>query len=291
MRKSSPLKKAPALAMLAGVLLFFAGAGAVASEGSVLRYGRGDEIIVLESGSRERLGTLCVTGCEVLLDADVRQPRENDDGTTEYDIVTYRVVQIYYTHTGLELSPDPGVNFRVWDGSGIAPFAEDVSPKLNYKPIEKKGQSSIIVALCSQYERLFVTFYYPRRAVLPTARIRLDIDKPAPKGKERYTTARAAEPAPPGETDALMLQQENRSLRGEVESMAAGLSGAQEEIRLLEARADGLEAALGQSQARGATARAAFALLGCADLACVVLVRRRAKKAKKEEQRKTGAMS
>jgi hypothetical protein len=153
------------------------GATTITEQPGAYRYGAGEPIEVIDIETREALGTLTVTGAEILVDKPFETRRSagtDEDGDTIYETVTYeQIVQVFYTFTGSRRLSES--NFTLRDSFGeLTTRPSALEPRPAYTPITKRGQSSFVVALQKQSGYLDINFTYNVLQIRPTARIRLE---------------------------------------------------------------------------------------------------------------------
>ena len=133
------------------------------------------EVVDIETG--ENLGTLVVTGVEILREEPFEareEDGEDEDGEAIYITVTYnQIVQVFYTWSGSKSIS--GSNFSAWDSTGeLGRRPEGLEPAPEYEPMAKRDQHGFAVALKNPGSTLDVHFNYNVLQFRPTARIRLE---------------------------------------------------------------------------------------------------------------------
>ena len=140
------------------------------------QYQLDEAIDVIDIDTRDALGTLVVTGVEILKEEpfEVQESDgEDEDGETIYTTVTYnQIVQIFYTWSGSKALSNS--NFSVWDSAdAIGRRPEGLDPAPDYEALAKRDQSSFVVALKNPGSYLDIRFTYNILQIRPTARIRI----------------------------------------------------------------------------------------------------------------------
>jgi len=138
------------------------------------QYQLNEPIEVIDIETRETLGTLVITGAEILREGPFEAQEsdgEGEDGEAIYKTVTYsQIVQIFYTYSGSRKLSN--AHFSVRDSADeIGRKPEALEPVPEYEAMEKKGQYSFTVALQNPGGYLDIRFTYNALQIRPTARI------------------------------------------------------------------------------------------------------------------------
>ena len=143
-------------------------------------YGLNEPIHVIDIDTRDELGTLTITGVEVLKDEKfTAKERDGYDANSQpkYKDVTYeQIVQVFYDYDFKRSKAVTDYNFGVLDASGIvAVKADQIDPLSDYTEKTKKGSLSFVVALKNRSDSIQIQFRYNSMQVKPTAKIKIDL--------------------------------------------------------------------------------------------------------------------
>jgi hypothetical protein len=144
-------------------------------------YGLNEEIKIVDIDTRETLGTVKITGVEILRNEpfDVRETDGTDEsGNTKYKDVTYQqVIQVFYTYNMIDSSKSiSSKNFYAHDSTNkYANFIGSLEPKPEYTEIQKEGHHSFIIATKNKGNHLNISFDYTPLQTKATAKIRVDL--------------------------------------------------------------------------------------------------------------------
>lgn len=138
-------------------------------------YGVNEKIEIIGSGDEEILGTLTITGVEVLLDEDfLVEDTSATNSDQQKSTVTYRqLIQVFYQYESISASYD---NFLVTDSEYESALGIDyINPRPDFKKIDKEGQKSFIVGLKNKSDYVEIDYRYVSVHATPTATIRIDL--------------------------------------------------------------------------------------------------------------------
>ena len=138
-------------------------------------YGLNEEINIIDIDSRASLGTVKVTGFEIIADEPfvIKEYQETtSDGERIYKDVTYsRMVQVYYVYNCIDSSHSvSGANF-----TSLGDTVKASESNFTGKPKPREGQHSFLVALKNSDNSLGLNFNYNSLQTKPTAVIRFDL--------------------------------------------------------------------------------------------------------------------
>jgi len=173
-----PLAVLLCMGLLAGCTVSV-GLTAITEQPGNYLYQLDEAIEVIDIETRENLGTLVITGVEVLKEEPfeaLEEDGEDEDGETIYVTVTYsQIVQVFYTWSGAKSVS--GSNFSVWDSAGeIGRKPDGLDPAPEFEPMAKRDQYSFTAALKSPGSYLDIHFTYNVLQFRPTARIRIELE-------------------------------------------------------------------------------------------------------------------
>jgi len=136
-------------------------------------YGLNEEINIVDIDSRKSLGTVKVTGYEIIKNEPfiIEEYKEtNSSGEKVYEDVTYaQLVQIYYTYTCIDSSKSfSGANFVVL-GDTVKANESDFTGK------PKEGNHNFMAALKNRDGYIKLHFNYNALQTKSTAKIKFDI--------------------------------------------------------------------------------------------------------------------
>jgi len=173
------MKKSGSLAAV--VLLFLltgCSATTITGQAGNYIYKAGEAIDIIDIDTRNTIGTLKLTGAEVLINEPftVREKSGTDEsGNDVYVDVTYaQLLQIDYVYENKNGNNKnlSSANFQIYGSDGSL---GTVDPDAGYTPIEANGTDSFTVALQNKSESVSIHFRYNIWQTTITAKINLDV--------------------------------------------------------------------------------------------------------------------
>ena len=166
-------------------------------------YSQNEDINILDIDTRNNVGTLKITGTEILKNDSftVKEKRGTDEsGNDIYQDVTYeQLIQIFYSYDNKgRVKSLSSSNFSVSDKAG---YAGEFSPNIEYSAIKRNGEDYFVAALKNRGDFVNLTFKYNSLQIADTAKIRLDIsEKPKAASKNSVISSRAGQNTPENST-------------------------------------------------------------------------------------------
>ena len=150
------------------------------------RYKENESISIIETKSKKTIGTIMITGVEILKDEpfNIERPDKNVNGEITYKNIEYnQIVQIFYTYTIDDLRWEIGSrNFQIWDSNSnfTDPSMTSLLDEIEYQEIQKEGSLSFVFPLKDKSDYIDVVFYYDTKEKYgsnpnPTAIIRINM--------------------------------------------------------------------------------------------------------------------
>ena len=166
------------LALLAGLLLLTACDTTVTQYARNHEFGLGETIEIMDDSDGELVGTLVITGIELLRnEAFEAQERivatEEGQDQPQYETLTYQqIVQVFYVFEGNRRIL--GSHFAVLDQSGQrGARTSSLDPRPEYQERMQGGQASVVFALQTESRYADIQFRYSMWQLRPTATIRV----------------------------------------------------------------------------------------------------------------------
>ena len=140
-----------------------------------------EEISIIDIDSREKLGTVKITGIEILRDSPFEihgADGTDENGDTKYKNVTYQqIIQIYYSYSMIDSSKSiSSGNFITFDSTNTyANYIDSLESRPDYKEKPKEGSQSHVVAVKNKGNYIDIEFKYRLAQTKPTAKIRVNL--------------------------------------------------------------------------------------------------------------------
>jgi len=144
-------------------------------------YVQNEDINILDIDTRNNIGTLKMTGTEVLKNNPftIKEKSGTDEsGNDIYEDVTYeRLVQVSYHYDSKGNSKNiSSSNFYVFDKTGTSCT---INPDIEYSAVKRNGEEYFVIALKNKNDTIGLNFKYNILQTTNTAKIELNISKEA----------------------------------------------------------------------------------------------------------------
>lgn len=142
-------------------------------------YSKNEDINIIDIDTRDNIGTLKMTGIEVLKNKSFTIKEKNgsdESGNDIYEDVTYeQLMQIYYRYDNKGSKKTiSSANFNVYDQTRTSC---KIDPDIEYDAIKRSGEEYFVVALKNKGEFIDMNFKYNITQTTNTAKIKLKISE------------------------------------------------------------------------------------------------------------------
>lgn len=175
------MKKLTLILTIATILLSTCGCSATTiteHEGNYI-YTQNEDINILDIDTRNNIGTLKMTGTEVLKNHSftIKEKSGTDESENDiYEDVTYeQLVQVFYLYDSKGSNKSiSSSNFYVYDSTGTSCKS---NPDIEYSAVKRSGEEYFVVALKNKSDFINLDFKYKLMQTTNTAKIKLNISE------------------------------------------------------------------------------------------------------------------